>query len=255
MRTYRLLFVVVITGLLLVMPFLSSHAKETTLVIAWPWSVRSLDPAIATSGTERQQILLANERLLMYDRSGNLKPFLAERWEVSDDLKTYTFHLRKGIKFTDGAPFNSEAVKFSFERTMKIGAGPSKVFKTVDGIETPDDHTLVIRLKRTDGFFIPISIATTYGNQIVSPKTVKDHATPEDPLAQKWMGSHLVGTGPYKLVDYQPGVHSVFEKNPDYWRGWKGKHVDRVVIKPVREYTTRKMMLLKVLGILHLKLM
>jgi peptide/nickel transport system substrate-binding protein len=58
------------------------------------------------------------------------------------------------------------------------------------------------------------------------------------------MGSHLVGTGPYRLVDFQPGVHSVFERNPDYWMGWKGKHVDRVVIEPVREYTTRKTMLL-----------
>lgn len=244
MKIYRLFLVLIVTAILPGIVVFSLHAQESTLTIAWALVVRSLDPAIVTSGTERQQILLANERLVRYDLKGNLKPHLAESWESSDDLKTYTFRLRKGIKFTDGAPFNAEAVKFSFERTIKIGAGPSKIFKNVDRIETPDEYTVVIKLKEPDVLFVPLSIATFHGNQIVSPKAVKDHATPEDPWAQKWMGSHLVGTGPYKLVDFQPGVHSVFEKNPDYWMGWKEKHIDRVIIKPVREYTTRKTMLL-----------
>jgi len=244
MKIFRFFCLLVVTGIVLGVQVFSSHAQESTLTISWALVARSLDPAIVTTGTERQQILLANERLVRYDRKGNLKPHLAESWDSSDDLKTYTFRLRKGIKFTDGAPFNAEAVKFSFERTMKIGAGPSKIFKNVDRIEIPDEYTAVIKLKDPDVLFVPLSIATFHGNQIVSPKAVKDHATPEDPWAQKWMGSHLVGTGPYKLVDFQPGVHSVFERNRDYWMGWKEKRIDRVVIKPVREYTTRKTMLL-----------
>jgi len=235
--------IVLVIGLLLIVFVAPAQAKESTLVIAWSAAVKSLDPAIATSSTERQKILLSNERLVRYDRQGNLKPHLAERWETSADLKTFKFFLRKGVKFTDGATFNAAAVKFTFERTMKIGAGPSKVFKNVASIETPDDYTVVITLKEPDSLFIPVSIATHFGNQIVSPKVVKDHATTEDPHAQKWMGSHLVGTGPYKLIKFQPGVHAVFEKNPDYWMGWSGKHIDLVVIKPVREYNTRKTML------------
>jgi peptide/nickel transport system substrate-binding protein len=219
-------------------------ADKSTLVIAWYASVKSLDPAIATSATERQKILLVNERLLRYDRQGNLKPHLAKSWKASGDMKTYTFYLRKGINFTDGAPFNAQAVKFTFERTMSIGAGPSKVFKNVESIETPDEHTVVIKLKEPDALFVPVSIATHFGNQILSPKTIKANATNDDPWAQKWAGGNLVGTGPYKLLKFDPSLHAVLERNPDYWMGWKDKYIETVVIKPVREYNTRKTMLL-----------
>ena len=107
---------------------LSSYAQDSTLTIAWAIAARSLDPAVITTGTERQQILLSNERLVRYDRKGVLRPHLAESWESSSDLKTYTFRLRKGVRFHDGTPFNAAAVKFSFERTIKVGAGPSQYF-------------------------------------------------------------------------------------------------------------------------------
>ena len=235
----------IIAGLFLPLALSSAvSAQDSTLTIAWAAVARSLDPALVTSGTERQQILLANERLARYDHQGNLKPHLAERWESSEDLKTYTFRLRKGIKFHDGSPFNAEAVKFSFERTIKIGAGPAQYLKNIDRIEVPDEVTVVFKLKEPDVLFISLAVATFHGNQIVSPTAVKDHAAADDPWAQKWMGSHLAGTGPYKLVEFQPGSHTIFERNTDYWMGWKGKPIERVVIKPVREYTTRKTMLL-----------
>jgi peptide/nickel transport system substrate-binding protein len=239
------LFLTLLAGLFLAFTFSSPvQAQDSTLTIAWAAVARSLDPAIATSGTERQQILLATERLVRYDHQGNLKPHLGESWESSEDLKTYTFRLRKGIRFHDGAPFNAEAVKVSFDRTIKVGAGPAQYLKNIDRIETPDDFTVIFKLKEPDVLFVSLAIATFHGNQIVSPKAIKDHATQEDPLAQKWMGANLVGTGPYRLVDFQPGTHTVFERNPGYWMGWKAKPIERVVIKPVREYTTRKTMLL-----------
>lgn len=234
-----------VASLLLALTLSSAgSAQDSTLTIAWAAAARSLDPAIATSGTERQQILLAYERLVRYDRQGNLKPHLAESWESSDDLKMYTFRLRKGIRFHDGTPLNAEAVKYSFERTIKIGAGPAQYLRNVDRIEVPDEYTVVFKLKEPDVLFVSLAIATFHGNQIVSPKAVRDHATSDDPWAQKWMGTHMVGTGPYKLVEFQPGTHTLFERNLDYWMGWSAKPIERVVIKPVREYTTRKTMLL-----------
>ncbi|RAF53020.1 ABC transporter substrate-binding protein, partial [Burkholderia multivorans] len=103
----------------------------------------------STSGVAIPEALMENvyESLVRLDESGEIQPALAEDWTVSEDRKTYTFTLREGVKFSNGADLTSEDVKFSYERaknewTNALGAK----MDVVDSIATPDDSTVEITL-------------------------------------------------------------------------------------------------------------
>jgi len=221
----------------------NASAVESILKIARATGSKSLDPGIVTSGTERAILLLATERLYQYDDKGRLIPRLAQSCEVSKDLKVYTYHLRKNVKFSDGTPLTAEAVKYSFERVIAIGAGPSKTFADVESIDVVDDFTIQITLKKANVVFTELNIAAKHGPYVVSPTAYKAHATESDPWAKDWAKDHIVGSGPYVLLEFQPGVRTIMARNESYWQGWAEKHVDKVVFMDVREYSTRKSML------------
>jgi peptide/nickel transport system substrate-binding protein len=146
--------------------------------------------------------------LLYQDLDNTFKGLLAESWTVSPDNKVITFKLRKGVKFTDGSPFNAEAVRFTFERLQKVGAKSAifETFKNVIKMEATDELTFVMTLKDP---YAPIfhDLATEYGG-ILSPSAVK--------AANDDIGRTPVGTGPYKLKEWQTGSKIVLERNPDY---------------------------------------
>lgn len=219
--------------------------KNTTLTIAGYYDIPTLDPAGTRSGTAHSIIMAVCEKLVRFKPgTSELEPVLATRWEVSEDLKTYTFYLRKGIEFTDGTPFNAKAVKFNFERVMGIKKGPAAGLLNVKEVKIVDPYKVQFILKRPSAPFI-YKVAAWAGLNFISPKAVKEHATDEDPWAEDWVRNHLVGTGPYKLVEWIPKQRVVLTRNNDYWRGWEGKHFDRIIRKVVPEYTTREMLLQK----------
>jgi peptide/nickel transport system substrate-binding protein len=135
-----------------------------------------LDPAYETDGNSFMICDNVLEALEEYkDESTALEPGLAESWTIAPDGKTYTFKLRKGVKFHDGSPFNANAVVFSLGRQMKepklkfsgkaweipAQERPPEYWvsmemdKTVDSIEATDEHTVVFKLKRVDAPFLP----------------------------------------------------------------------------------------------------
>lgn len=148
------------------------------------------------------------EPLIYQDLDNSLKGLLAESWTVSPDSKTVTFKLRKGVKFTDGSPFNAEAVKFTFERLQKVGSKSpiSPAFQNVTSMVAKDELTFVMDLKDP---YAPIfhDLAVSYAG-ILSPAAVK--------AANDDIGRAPVGTGPYKLKEWQTGQKVVLERNPDY---------------------------------------
>lgn len=148
------------------------------------------------------------EPLVYQDLDNSYKGLLAESWTVSPDSKIITFKLRKGVKFTDGSPFNAEAVKFTFERLQKVGSKSpiSPTFKNVTSMETKDDLTFVMNMKEP---YAPIfhDLAVSYAG-ILSPAAVK--------AANDDIGRTTVGTGPYKLKEWQTGQTVVLERNADY---------------------------------------
>ncbi|HEX9268937.1 MAG TPA: ABC transporter substrate-binding protein [Candidatus Limnocylindria bacterium] len=148
------------------------------------------------------------ETLVYQDLDNSYKGLLAESWTVSPDSKTITFTLRKGITFTDGSPFNAAAVKFTFERLQRVGAKSPifETFKSVASMDAPNDTTFVLSLKEP---YAPIfhDLQTAYGG-ILSPSAVQAAGDRIDRAA--------VGTGPYRLKEWQTGQQLTLERNEKY---------------------------------------
>ncbi len=137
-------------------------------------------------------------------------PGLATRWTVSSDGKVYTFTLRLGVTFTDGAPFNAQAVKFTFDRALKL-KGPEGAIGLIDNIQSVDavdPYTVRFTLKEPDGIFL-LKISESVAISLpMSPKSL-----PADALAP----GKYAGTGPYRLAQYTPGQRTVYQAYDGYW--------------------------------------
>jgi len=195
----------------------SSSGDADTIRIAYADQIAGgLDPAVFYSVEGDDVILGVYETLLTYEPdSTELAPGLAKSWEVSDDGKTYTFHLQDGVEFHDGTPMDSKAVKSSFERAIAVKGGPSYMLDQVKSIETPDPETVVINLRQPVAAFLDYN-ASMYGPKIVSPTAVKKHAKGND-LARGWLSEHEAGTGPYEITSYKPSGPFVLERYDGYW--------------------------------------
>jgi 4-phytase/acid phosphatase/peptide/nickel transport system substrate-binding protein len=152
-----------------------------------------------------------------------------------DDCRTWIFHLRPGVKFHDGTPFNAEAVKFHFDRhsTPTPPRRKPNGSATSELVEVRDEFTVVFHFKNPNCLF-PESIRDPYG-QIPSPTAV-----------QKWgndaYGRHPVGTGPYIIEEMIPDQLVRMRKNHDYWNA-DAYSIERIEFRPVRENTTRLILL------------
>jgi len=217
-------------------------ASADTLVVASGADAVTLDPGVSFDG--QSPLLWRNvyEALIDYrDDTLEFVPQLAESFDVSDDKKTYTFKIRRNVKFTDGEILDAAAVKFNIERQTKVGQGIAFALAAIESIETPDDFTVVLRLGApSDGFLS--AFASLYTVKMISPKAIRDNEKDGD-HAQAWLRDNMVGTGPYAMRSYKQSQQAVLERNPDYWRGWKDDHFDRVIVKYVHEASTERLLL------------
>ncbi len=199
--------------------------------------ISTWDPSIMYS---TGSIVLCNvyETLLRYNASDDeYENVLAEDYSTSEDGLTWTFELRKGIKFHDGTDFTSEAVKYSIERTIEIGRGAAFIWDAVDKINIIDEHTVEIKLS----YAAPIDmiVSSPYGAFIMSPESVKNNG--DDWFEQ----GNEAGTGPYTLDSFAMGDEVVLNKFNDYWKGWDGEHFDKIIIKKITESSSRRQMIEK----------
>jgi len=168
---------------------------------------------------------------------GSKKPFqpgLAKKWKVDKKGLEWTFYLRKGVMFHDGGKLTAQAVKDSIERTMKMKKGAAFIFSPVKEIKVIDDYTVKFVLKNAAPF--DRIIASANAAWIISPNAVhKD---------RKWFDAgHEAGSGPYVLESWKPDEEIIFKKFDGYWKGWKGPHFNRIVVKIVKEATVADQML------------
>lgn len=151
-------------------------------------------------------------------------PDLAESWEVSRDGLTYSFKLRQGVRWHDGKPFTSADVKFTYmEILAKYHPTGRLGFSLVTAIDTPDAHTVVVRLRKP---FAPFLFMTNLSSGPVLPK----HLLEGQDIATAEFNRKPVGTGPFRIAEAVKGSHYVLERNPDYFK--KGRpYLDRVVLR------------------------
>jgi ABC-type transport system substrate-binding protein len=204
-----------------------------TLTFAAGADPDSLDPQNTQSNPGEQVNRMMYENLVRFSAKMQIEPALAESWTQSADGLTWTFKLRKGVRFHDGTPFDAKAVKYFFDRVL----GDEKPFKAslytpfVQGAQVVDDSTVRVTLKQPFAAFL-FRLAHSAGG-IVSPAA-----------HQKWgkdLTLHPVGTGPFKFVEWVKSDHVTVGRNDAYWGG--RPQLDRVVVKTVREDAARVLML------------
>ena len=175
------------------------------------------DPDVFYAG---QGLLLTTnlyEGLLQFKaatKNPELEPLLATAWTESPDHRVFTFDLRQGVKFHDGAPFTSAAVKASFDRRLAVNQGPAYMVTDVDSVTTDGDYKVTITLKGPNSAFLDY-MASPYGPRMVSPTGLQRNAGSDN--AQTYLRTHDLGTGPYTLTDAQVGSHYALSAFGDYW--------------------------------------
>ena len=159
--------------LMFALPGAAFAAKD--LVVGVPANLTGLDPADLNDNLSQSAARLMFEGLYMLDEHMKLQPQLAESYEASEDAKEFTFHLRKGVTFQDGTPFNAAAVKFSFDRAGNPDNHLKRqsLFVMIDHTDVVDDYTVRVVLKYPFGAFVN-DIAHP-GALIVSPKSVQQY--------------------------------------------------------------------------------
>ena len=148
------------------------------------------------------------EPLFEIASDGTVLPFLVADYTVSEDGTVYTFHLQQNVQFSDGTPFDAEAVKWNFEQTQ--AAGINDFCDRIQEMTVVDEHTLEIRLAEPDILFIEMLAANKAG-LMVSPTAVEENGA-------EWAKTHPVGTGPFVLESWDYGVEMVWKKNENYWQ-------------------------------------
>ena len=217
-------------------------ADKDTLVVAVSSDIHTLDPAVSSDNYDWRQIYPAYDRLVKYkvvngEGSTEVEPMAAESWTVSPDSLVWTFKIRKGIKFDDGKPLDAKAVKFSFDRVLKIGKGPADNIGAIKTVDVVDEGTVKITLKSPFGPFLQ-TLATDAAS-IVNPNIMK-HEKAGD-LAQAWLAQNMDGSGPFKMTEWSRGERCVLTAKENYW-GPKPK-VKRVIIRFMRESSDQRMAL------------
>jgi len=207
------------------------HAQPArkTLIYAKNEDIGQLNPYFVNHGVFEALNNHIQEPLVRFDYEKRAwEPVLAESWTVEDGGRTWVFRLREA-KFHSGEPFTAADVKYTFETVVKEkSAGPIKAnLFMIESIAVRDPRTVAIRCKGpTPGMLSYIQSRPSIMSRALGEKVGFDEAHKK-----------MVGTGPYKFVEYARDEHLVMERNPDYW-GQKAK-IERVVYRPIPDNTAR----------------
>jgi peptide/nickel transport system substrate-binding protein len=187
-------------------------------------SPTNLDPRVGTDAQSERICKLLFDALVVRDANFNVQPGLAERWEIPDPL-TYVFHLRRGVRFHDGAPLTSADVKYTLDSIVggKLRTPKASTYKLIDHVETPDETTVVIHLKEP---FSPLLWNLADGAFGVVPRGAAEN-----------FNRHPIGSGPFRFVSATQDSDVVVERNPNYWG--EAPKIARVRFVVIPDATTR----------------
>lgn len=205
-------------------------APDQDLVIGFNLDISTLDPHQVADTLSMSVQSTMYEPLVTFDENQKIVPALAESWKAESDNLTYTFKLRKGVKFHDGTEFNAAAFKANYDRCMKDQK--LRQYRTVSkwqSVETPDDYTVVIKLKEPNCTFI--NKMTMF--EIISPKALAQGAA--------YLAKNPDGTGAYQFKERVEGDHVTVTPFAGYWNGKPA--VNSITFKAVPEDGARVAML------------
>lgn len=203
----------------------ATAGSETSSEVVWAIEGANLeahmDPQVSqldvTAMVQRQVF----DSLVFQNADGTFSPWLAEKWEISADGRVYTFTLRQDVKFTDGEPFNAEAVKANFTRIMDPATESAQAASMLGGenyvsTDVIDEFTVSVTFAEPYAPFLGAASQTQLG--FYSPKVIAEQG---DKIKQAGPGI-TVGTGPFIMTEYTPKQSIVYTANPDYKWGPNG---------------------------------
>ena len=205
----------------------ASEGKEELVFVNYR-DIRDLNPHLYAGEMYAQEMLY--ETLVNITADG-YEGCLAESWDISDDGKTYTFHIRGGVKFSDGEVCDANAIKANFDAIIENKDRHTwlEMMNLLVGVSAPDDKTFVIELSEP---YYPLltELGVTRPFAMISPKAMKDGSTKDGVNA-------YIGTGPYVLTDFVTDEYAVFEANENYW-GEQPK-IKKITVKVIPDNQTR----------------
>lgn len=202
-----------------------------SLTIGRPQDVRDINPLRQANNATSEVTYQMHEGLFVLSPEQEVIGVLATGWELLDDGLTYRLHLREGVHFHSGAPFNAEAVVWNFEKQLKteplaIGSG---LVPPYSEIEIVDEYTVDITLQEPNGVFVNILAAPLL--MMVDPSRYEE-------LGEDY-NTNPSGTGPFKFVSWTPDQRVVLEANTEYWDPDNGPGVAELVFEVIPEATAR----------------
>lgn len=205
----------------------ASEGKEELVFVNYR-DIRDLNPHLYAGEMYAQEMLY--ETLVNITADG-YEGCLAESWDITDDGRTYTFHIRDGVKFSDGEVCDANAIKANFDAIIENKDRHTwlEMMNLLVGVSAPDDKTFVIELSEP---YYPLltELGVTRPFAMISPKAMKDGSTKDGVNA-------YIGTGPYVLTDFVTDEYAVFEANENYW-GEQPK-IKKITVKVIPDNQTR----------------
>ncbi|WP_347488880.1 ABC transporter substrate-binding protein [Desulfoscipio sp. XC116] len=203
----------------------TGQAPEQILKVAIGTDINTWDIVQFPDGDARFVWSQIYETLVRLDEDLHLVPGLAESWDSADGGKTWTFHLKEGVKFHDGTDFDAQAVLFSYDKRGYVVEAKTL---QLEGIEALDAHT--VRFICAKPMPLPTYL-THIAWPVVSPTSIDASGNFTKPI----------GTGPFQLAQYNKGQEVILERNPNYWG--EQQKLDQVIFKIIPDATTRMMAL------------
>ena len=187
----------------------SAHAARLNMATAM--NVGPLNPHLYSPNQMFGQAMVY-EPLVKYTEGGKLVPWLAESWQISADGKTYTFKLRKGVKFTDGQPFDAQAVKKNVDAIFANRKRHSwlELVNQIDKVDVIDTSTVSFVLKNQYYPFLQ-DMALVRPFRFISPASIPESGSTAESIKAP------VGTGPWQVVELRKGEFDHFKRNDGYW--------------------------------------
>lgn len=205
----------------------ASEGKEELVFVNYR-DIRDLNPHLYAGEMYAQEMLY--ETLVNITADG-YEGCLTESWDITDDGRTYTFHIRDGVKFSDGEVCDANAIKANFDAIIENKDRHTwlEMMNLLVGVSAPDDKTFVIELSEP---YYPLltELGVTRPFAMISPKAMKDGSTKDGVNA-------YIGTGPYVLTDFVTDEYAVFEANENYW-GEQPK-IKKITVKVIPDNQTR----------------
>jgi len=190
----------------------ASTTPADTLFVGITADQGTLDPAVTFDNSAWKITYPTYQRLVEYDGgTTEVKPGLAKEWKVSEDGLTWTFTLAEGNKFADDTPVTAEAVKFTFDRTLKIKKGPADVYSVIKEVKVDSPTSVTFVLSKNFPPFLS-TLAANYGG-IVNPKVLEKEQNGD--LGQNFLANNTMGSGPYQLTEWRKGEYIKLAASPN----------------------------------------